>query len=345
MSGRLANGKSVRFKSIKGEFPHGTVARYVAGCRCEECRCALREKAKTRARAAKDAALSLVPSGPPGLKTIYRGGTPYRVKACPGVGGAECVRGGTWLKNTFWIERGLCVACAERATVWNGLVSAAPARAHLIALSRKGIGRLTVSGACDVAHSLLAEVYGGKATRIRQQTLRRILSVDEGCRTEGNRVPARPTRLLVEKILAKGFTQTWLSRQLGCAVYVFSKDSWNKRHVSAGRAAAVEKLWRQVKAGKFVPRPRWLDAAPTHALLRAMLATGLSMSELAKRLGYPLQEKTFRNTRVRPETAEKVATLHAEMVSDEDGDVRVVRLAPLPPLQIDDFAQLRAGGE
>jgi hypothetical protein len=332
VSGRTKDGKSLRFLSFNPEsFPHGTVARYVAKCRCGLCKKALRERARERAQKVHELAASITPNGPPGSRILVKPskvGTPtkYRIKTCPGTEGRPCVRGGAWLKDKTASSVGVCLACIDRAMVWNGNVSAEAVRKHLLRMRRKGIGYKTVAGACDVAPSLLGEIITGKVAHIRYRTEQRVLAVDEGCRTDGCRVAPARTQHLVEKILAKGFTQTWLSRELGCSVYIFSRNVWkNKRSVKASTALKVEKLWRRIKRGECEPRPRWVDAAPTWRLVRRLLTEGFTMAQLGERLNYPIQAKTFRIPRIRPDTAEKVERFHrmitAEATADESRDL------------------------
>jgi hypothetical protein len=84
-------------------------------------------------------------------------------------------------------------------------------------------------------------------------------------------------------------------------------DLSRKRLLRAGTAHRVEKLWRRVKAGEVEPRPRWVPAARTLAVLRELLEGGFSGKQLGAALGYPVVAKTFQLEKIRPETAEKVA--------------------------------------
>lgn len=109
---------------------------------------------------------------------------------------------------------GVCSRCRE-LLVWNGLVDAAPARRHLRALSRKGVGYKTVGDACDVSKTTLFEVLAGRKTKIRAHTLRRILEVDAGARADHATVPAAATWKKIDALLAKGFKKGELARRLG----------------------------------------------------------------------------------------------------------------------------------
>jgi len=339
MSGRSVDGQSLRFKSIDTSiFPHGTVARYVAKCRCSLCRKALSDRARERMQRAREAAAEVKPNGPPASRVLLRAGREFHVLMCPGTAGNPCIRGGAWLRSGLCRKIGVCMACIERATVWNGLVSARAAQKHLLRMRRKGIGYKTIADAAGVSRSLCQELVTGKVKQVRVQTERRILATDEGARTEGCRVPAETTKRLIGQILARGFTQTWVSRQLGCQVYVFSKRAWaHRKTVKTVTAVKVEKLWRRVKAHELKPRPRWVDSAPTWSLIRELLADGFTMYELGELLHYPLQAKTLQLALIRPETAEKVAALHAQIAADAGGERPVYD----DKLSIDDFAQAR----
>lgn len=341
MSDRVVDWRSRRFESIDREkFPHGTCARYVSGCRCADCRRALSERANARSREARSRAGEVAPSGPPAIRTITRGGKQYRIKACPGAGGAACVRGGGWLRDKLAQRVGCCMACVERATVWNGLVPADRAREHVAELARLGIGYKTVADACGVARSAMQAIRAGEVARIRSQTERRILAVDEGCRADKNLVAGTKTKRLLKRILARGFTQTQVSRELGCSVFVFSRAAIDgMKRVEAATELRVEKLWRRVQSGELQPRRRWVPAAPAVRMLREFLAAGVHKKRLSELLGYPVSERGLLLKRIRPETAAKVKRLHAEWVANE----RELRERYDDALSIDDFATARPG--
>ncbi len=58
------------------------------------------------------------------------------------------------------------------------MVDAGPARRHLRALQRRGIGRRAVHAASDVALQVIIDVRSGKKRRIRKKTAAAILAVD-----------------------------------------------------------------------------------------------------------------------------------------------------------------------
>lgn len=195
-------------------FPHGTVARYKTGCRCEPCRKALceRERARVRAVQAARAEVTVNPPAPPiSITRTRRDGTTYAVEAkqCPGCNGKRCVRPGTWLRIGE-----VCTPCVARATVWNGLVSSAKARAHLEKLSAQGVGYKSVSAASDVAASCLSQIRSGELPRIRAKTERRILAVDASALADHALVDAAPTLAIVDRLLGDGFTRAQIAQRV-----------------------------------------------------------------------------------------------------------------------------------
>lgn len=133
---------------------HGDRLRYMAGCRCAECRRANCEYEKQR----------------------------YR---------------------------------ARKAGDWNGLVDAAPARAHLLALSRAGVGRRTVADVSGVAQTVICDVRAGTKLRIRARTARAVLAVTQACAADGAIVRATEAQRLLRQLKDEGFSKRELARRLG----------------------------------------------------------------------------------------------------------------------------------
>lgn len=65
---------------------------------------------------------------------------------------------------------------ARLAGDWNGFVPADRARAHLMSLSRSGVGKRAVQAASDVCMTVLQDIRTGKKAQIRARTERRILA-------------------------------------------------------------------------------------------------------------------------------------------------------------------------
>jgi hypothetical protein len=162
-------------------------------------------------QAQRELAATVVPSGPPLEGTLVRAGHTYRVKRCPGANGATCIKGGAWLRG----KHAVCGACVERATVWNGLVSAARVRRHVAKLARQGVGYKQVADAAGVATSSLGAVLFGSRDLVRRDTERRILEVTAAAVADHGLVPAERTWKLIGKLLDEGFTKAELARRLG----------------------------------------------------------------------------------------------------------------------------------
>lgn len=96
----------------------------------------------------------------------------------------------------------------------NGLVSAAPARAHLIWLSASGVGRKTAADAAKVASTVVCLVIEGKRLKIRAQTERRILAVTVDAAADRAYIDAAPTWKLVDALLASGYSRKRLASEM-----------------------------------------------------------------------------------------------------------------------------------
>lgn len=276
----------------------------MCGCRCEPCTASNRKLSYERVRAVRAAADSVEPNpGPQRYKyfTRVRYGVKYRVrgKKCPGTGGRPCVRGGAWLKN----KRRVCTVCIERATVWNGLVPAARARAHLKALSAQGIGYKAVQAACDVAASCLTAILDGSLPNIRARTERRILAVDEGARADGSLVPAAPSYRKLDELYELGFQLRHISKELGYAGYatiLAQSKRGRRKFLTARNAADIEKFYRRAIEGQIKPTSAHVDARPTYEIIEKLLKS-FSKKMLKKVLGYNFTTKMPKG--VKPATA------------------------------------------
>lgn len=129
----------------------------------------------------------------------------------------------------------------------NGIVSAEPARRHLLKLAAAGIGRRAVADASGVAASVIQGIRKGTRTKCRAGTLRAILDVDKGARGGASFVDAGPTWRRIEQLLGEGFSKAELARRLGMRVPALQL---RRDRVTAKNAMRVEKLWRsQMEVG------------------------------------------------------------------------------------------------
>lgn len=104
---------------------------------------------------------------------------------------------------------------ARRAGDWNGIVPAAKARAHMVALQKQGIGRRTIADVTDIAESVLSGIRAGTHTNIRARTERLILGVTNDMAADHSHVQASPSWKLINELLRAGFTKVSLARRLG----------------------------------------------------------------------------------------------------------------------------------
>ncbi len=280
---------------------HGTRARYVAGCRCNECRKANRRRHRERQRAIRDAAEDVRPSGPPSRGTLIRGGRVFSILRCPGANGESCVRKpATWLRG-----QKVCTACVERATIWDGFVPPFRAREHLLRLREAGVGKQAVSDACDVSLSALARILASDGP-IRASTERRILSVDGDAIADGALVDAAETNRRIRALRKRGFTLKHLAELLGCGPST-QLQIGHTRQVTARTRARVARLWRQVERGELAPQRVLVDGAEELAFLLELLRHGVPAQWLSDRVGFRvLQSYCRKRRRLRPRNAEAV---------------------------------------
>ncbi len=295
--------------------PHGTRARYVGGCRCAECVQAQRawERERVRRRIASEG--DVVPSGPPIVGTDAGGRV---VKRCPGANGTTCVHrergylaqraGGACLFR----GKPVCAACVERHTIWNGLVPADRARAHLLALRTEGVGYYAVSAASDVPASVLTRILAQEQARIRASTERAILAVDTGARADGAYVDAGETNRLLAELRAMGFTL----RELGALMGQASQLAIGRQaHATARSAARVARIHRRALAGEIVPKHRRrVPAGPEWDAIGALIEQGVTARDLGRRLGFTVsRERAQKRGAMRKENLAKVRAFLAEL--------------------------------
>lgn len=145
-------------------------------------------------------------------------------------------------------------AAARRRGEWNGLVSAARARRHLVRLSAAGVGRDTVRDVAGVSVTVQCEVRNGRKRRIRAATERAILAVRPDAAPPATLVDAAPTWERIRELLAEGYTRGFIAqRALGNtrAALQLQKD-----RITKANALKVERFYRLVMNGPGVTRAR-----------------------------------------------------------------------------------------
>jgi hypothetical protein len=137
-------------------------------------------------------------------------------------------------------------AAARQAGDWNGLVSAGPARRHIILLAASGVGRDSIAAACDVGVTTITEIRARQKLRIRARTARKILSVTTAARGGACLVNAGPTWRRIKRLLREGFTKGGLALRIGNRT---RNLQIRKSLVLARTAMKIERLYRTVMAG------------------------------------------------------------------------------------------------
>ena len=133
---------------------------------------------------------------------------------------------------------------AREAGDWNGLVPAAAARAHMVKLSRLGVGRRAIAAASDVADSVLTEIRAGRKQHIRARTERRILAVTKACASDHAYVSAARTWRQLERLLDEGFTKSAIARLLGSKAKTPALQI-SRTFVTVRNAARVDALFER----------------------------------------------------------------------------------------------------
>lgn len=210
------------------------------GCRCAECRASNVHAYRARMARARVALRELVPAPPVTVSRVWLGPAGVRLRrvyhGCPGVEGAPC-RWRSYLRKDVGP---VCGRCRDRL-VWNGLVDAARARAHLLALSRVGVGYKQVAAAADVSGTVVAKIRFGHRSKIRAATERAILAVDRDAVADHAIVPAGPTWKRIRWLLDEGFTRGRIAREaLGVQRPALQIG---RRRVLASTATKIERYW------------------------------------------------------------------------------------------------------
>lgn len=93
-------------------------------------------------------------------------------------------------------------------------VDAEPVRAHLAALSARGIGLRAIADATDIPRVALQRLHRGQPT-IRRSLADKILATDETIIADHATVPAGETQRLLRELIREGYTRTRLAAHLG----------------------------------------------------------------------------------------------------------------------------------
>lgn len=289
-------------------YEHGTRARYVAGCRCAECRASNVRYYHDRMTQRRELAPTVQPSGPAIPGTMQRGGRMVAVLRCPGANGASCVvEGGAWLRGGA-----VCARCLDRAT--SGHVPPGRARGHLLALRAAGVGYKTVAAASDIAPSTLGGILADDRW-IRAETERRILAVDASTIADHALVDGAATRAVFARLIARGFTKEHLASLLGSSSRALQRG--RSELVLAITEARALRLERRALAGEVVPQRAIVEADAERAWIATMLDRGVSAKHLSERLGFVVQRDDL-GRRMWPDNRDAVRRLQAELREEAD---------------------------
>ena len=131
---------------------------------------------------------------------------------------------------------------ARKAGDWNGYVSAARARRHLLKLREQGVGRRAVHLASDVADSVLQQISSGRKEKIRARTERKILAVTKVAAQDGAYVDAARTWQQIEQLLGEGFTKRQISAEIG---QNGRSLQLGRKRITVRNAGLIDRLWRR----------------------------------------------------------------------------------------------------
>jgi hypothetical protein len=99
-----------------------------------------------------------------------------------------------------------------------------------------------VADITGVAETVLQSIKAGRKLSIRKRTESRILSVTIEALPDSALVPAKRTWVLINRLLAQGFTKRELAKRLGYANAI----QFNRVRVTARNALKVERFYRKV---------------------------------------------------------------------------------------------------
>lgn len=145
---------------------------------------------------------------------------------------------------------------------WVPYVPAGPARRHVRTLMAQGAGLKTIAALAGISTGGLSKLlygdYKGRkpSKRIRPETARRILAVRITDVAGAQRIPAGPTWVLLDELLAKGWVKAHLASLIighPVASLQISRDT-----VRASTARRVEQVYVQLRDVAPPPRKsRW----------------------------------------------------------------------------------------
>lgn len=138
----------------------------------------------------------------------------------------------------------------KRAGEPAGLVDTAAACEHIRALSKSGIGQLSIAAAASVGRTVIREILAGRQTRIRAATSARILAVTTDARADKSLIDAAPTWAILDELIERGYTRGQLAAWLGSKARTPALQV-GRTQVTARNALRVAQLAAAIDAGRM----------------------------------------------------------------------------------------------
>ena len=191
---------------------------------------------------------------------------------------------------------------------WNGIVSAATARGHLLQLSKAGVGRRAVSAASDVSPTVLKDIRTGQKTQIRARTERLILAVTPEMASDHSLMDAKATWKLIHEMVKVGFTKTRIASELGCSTRALQLS---KDQVTVRNAARIAQIHTRLMSSDEALIP----AGPSLRRLRMLREEEFTEKQLARWLELPNEEYAIPQTLLPRALANRIDTLFERLMS------------------------------
>lgn len=153
-----------------------------------------------------------------------------------------------------------CLPCTDanrdyarlRATGQVSMVGATEARRHIAWLASQGVGARAIQAASRVSRSTVRAISHGRP-RIRASVAEAILLVFPVDAAPRAHIPAGPTWLLLDELLAQGYTKTYLAAELGSKAKTPALQI-SREQVTAENAKRVRELHRRLLLPVLVDR-------------------------------------------------------------------------------------------
>lgn len=196
---------------------------------------------------------------------------------------------------------------------FNHVVSAEPARLHLVWLSAQGVGRKTAADAAHMPHSTVSRIIDRQKLKIRAQTEARILRVTPAAAADGAMVDATATWQRLDELLTQGYSSARLGSELLGKPVRALQISRHKVRVST--VQAVQRLHERL---------RRVPAEPTLARLGELSEEGFHRTRVARLLAdaaalrrWDAPDMAVHRGLIAQRSAELVEALHAQLLAEE----------------------------